>query len=82
MHLPHTYLPLATQQVEAGSERLTKKWKSFAIGVLPAPIVASLFPGSFAVKTIVCAAIAAAQSSYYLAIAEYSIAASVDAVVS
>lgn len=70
----------ATEQVEANARRLTNKWSSFALGVAPAPIVASVFPGNFMLKTIVCAAIAAAQAAYYLAIAEYSIAASVDAV--
>jgi hypothetical protein len=70
----------ATEQVEVNSRRLTKKWSSFALGVAPAPLVASLFPGNFMLKTIICAAIAAAQAAYYLAIAEYSIAASVDAV--
>jgi hypothetical protein len=39
-----------------------------------------LFPGSLSFKSIVCAAIAAAQAAYYLSLAEYSISTAVDAV--
>jgi hypothetical protein len=70
----------ATEQVEANSRRLSDKWTSFATGVLPAPIIACLFPGSLSFKSIVCAAIAAAQAAYYLSLAEYSISTAVDAV--
>lgn len=70
----------ATEQVETNSRRTSDKWLSFATGVLPAPIIACLFPGSLSFKSIVCAAIAAAQAAYYLSIAEYSISCAVDAV--
>lgn len=70
----------ATEQVEANSKRTSDKWTSFATGVLPAPIIACLFPGSLSFKSIVCAAIAAAQAAYYLSLAEYSISNAVDAV--
>lgn len=68
------------EQVDLSSERLNLKWRSFAIGVLPAPIVAVLFPGSLALKTVVCAAVAAAQAAYCLAIAEYYLSSAVETV--
>jgi cell division septum initiation protein DivIVA len=70
----------STEQVEVTARRTTMKWQSFAIGVLPAPIIASFCPGILPFKTIVCAAVAAAQAAYYLAIAEYFLASSVEAV--
>jgi hypothetical protein len=70
----------ATEQVAANSLRTTDKWLSFAIGVLPAPLIAVIFPGGLSFKSIVCAAIAAAQAAYYLSIAEYSLSTAVDAV--
>ena len=70
----------ATEQVEANAKRISQKWKWFALGVAPAPLIATLFPGPLSVKTIICAALAAAQAAYYLSIAEYSLAVAVDAV--
>lgn len=70
----------ATEQVEANAKRTSQKWKWFALGVAPAPLIATLFPGPLSVKTIICAALAAAQAAYYLSIAEYSLAIAVDAV--
>ena len=70
----------ATEQVEANAKRTSQKWKWFALGVAPAPLIATLFPGPLSVKTIICAALAAAQAAYYLSIAEYSLAVAVDAV--
>ena len=69
-----------TEQIEANSKRQAMKWTSFAVGVAPAPIISALFPGSLALKAIVCAAIAAAQAAYYLATAEYAIAEATNAV--
>lgn len=68
------------EQVELAAQRTTMKWKTFAISVLPAPLIATLTPGLLPFKTIVCAAVAAAQAAYYLAIAEYFLASSVEAV--
>ena len=61
---------------------LTKSdnWKGLALGLAPSPILALIFPGSISTKTIVCAVLAAAQSAYYMAVAEYSIAAAATAV--
>lgn len=70
----------ATEQVAATSLRTNRKWISFATGVLPAPLIAVVFPGSLSFKSTVCAAIAAAQAAYYLSIAEYSLSTAVDAV--
>ena len=70
----------ATEQVDISAKRLSLKWRSFATGVLPAPIIAALCPGTLAFKAIVCAAVAAAQAAYYLAIAEYFLASAVEAV--
>lgn len=68
------------EQVELTSDRLNMKWKSFATGVILAPIIASICPGELEFKSIICAAVASAQAAYYLAIAEYYLAASVEAV--
>jgi hypothetical protein len=70
----------ATEQVEASSRRTSEKWKSFAFGVAPAPVIAAFFPGVVSLKAIVCAALAAAQAAYYLSVAEYAIAEAADAV--
>eukprot|EP01035_Chromulina_nebulosa_P020004 gene20004-25977_t len=70
----------ASEQVEQSANRLTAKWRSFVFGVVAAPVVAICFPGTLALKSIICAAIASAQAAYYLAIAEYSLAEAVDAV--
>jgi len=69
-----------TEQVEAMSMRSNQKWQNFGLGVLPAPLIAVLCPGSLAFRAIVCAAIAAAQAAYLLSVAEYSIASATDAV--
>lgn len=55
-------------------------WRGFALGLAPSPILALIFPGSISTKTIVCAALAAAQSAYYMTVAEYSTAAAATAV--
>jgi hypothetical protein len=70
----------ATEQVDAAAERLTRKWQSFAVGVIPAPIIAMICPGPLSFKAILCTAIAAAQAAYYLAIAEYYLSSAVEAV--
>ena len=56
------------------------KWRNFALAVLPSPLIAALIPGALPTKTIVAAALAAAQSAYYLAQAESTLARATDAV--
>mmetsp|Transcript_13389 Transcript_13389/g.14531 ORF Transcript_13389/g.14531 Transcript_13389/m.14531 type:complete len:585 (+) Transcript_13389:60-1814(+) len=70
----------ASEQVERSADRQTDKWKTFAASVFPAPVIGALCPGPLSFKCIVCAAIAASQSAFYLAIAEYFISAAVEAV--
>jgi hypothetical protein len=48
--------------------------------VLPAPLIAALLPGSISQKAIICAAIAAAQAAFYVAICEYFVSMAVEAV--
>lgn len=61
------------EQVEASSERLSSRWKNFAYGVIPAPLVAAIWPGNLSISCIICAAVAACQAAYYLSIAEYAV---------
>ena len=70
----------ATEQIEMQTERTTAKWKSFAYGVLPGPIISAVIPGPLSFKAIVCAALAAAQAAYYLTIAEYVLADAMESV--
>lgn len=70
----------ATEQIENSSSKTTKRWKSFAWSVLPAPIVGSLVPGVLSTKAVVVAALAAAQCAFFLAQAESVVARGTDAV--
>jgi len=70
----------ATEQIESASKRSQQKWVDFTFGVLPAPLLAVLFPGSLSTRAVVAAAVAAAQTAYSLAKAEYSLAAAVESV--
>lgn len=70
----------ATEQVTNNSDKLKDKISTFAIGTLPAPLLASLLPGSIEFKCVVCATSAAAQAAFYLAGSEYEIARALDAV--
>ena len=70
-----------TEQIIGKSSNGRSKWRSFCLSVLPAPILGALVPGaSLATKSIIVAALAAAQSAYYLAESEYSLARATDAV--
>lgn len=70
-----------TEQIIGKSSNARSKWRSFCLSVLPAPILGALVPGaSLATKSIIVAALAAAQSAYYLAESEYSLARATDAV--
>ena len=55
-------------------------WRGVAIGILPTPILAAFFPGALSTKTIVCAALAAAQSAYYISVSEYHVSSATDIV--
>ena len=70
----------ATEQISRSTIRNKEKWISFAISVLPAPLLALIYPGSLAPRAIVAAAAAAAQAAYSLSRVEYTIARAVDAV--
>jgi hypothetical protein len=74
-----TWLSVA-EQVNMQSSRASAKWQSFAFAVALAPVLGALFPGTIGVKSVICAAIAAAQSAYYLSVAEYAMADAVNIV--
>ena len=67
-----------TDRVMGRAEKFNSKWVQFAIGVLPAPVIASFFPGEFGAQGIICSAIAAAQAAYYLVLTEYSLTQGLD----
>jgi hypothetical protein len=56
------------------------KWQTFTFSVLPAPLVGALIPGALPTKTIIIAALAAAQSAYFLALSESTLSRATDAV--
>jgi len=70
----------STELIARKSTSAQNKWRSFSISVLPAPLVGALLPGSLPTKTIVVAALAAAESAFYLAQAEYMLSRACDAV--
>lgn len=71
----------SSEQIQKNSKSKTDRWWSFAGSVLPAPIIGSLLGGpSLSAKCIVVAALAAAQSAYFLAQAESVLARATDAV--
>lgn len=69
-----------TEQVERKSHNASNKWKTFCLSVLPAPLLGSLVPGALPTKTIVVAALAAAQSAFFLAQCESVLSRATDAV--
>lgn len=69
-----------TEQITQKSKIAMNKWRTFAIAVLPSPLLAALVPGALPTKTIVAAALAAAQTAYYLAQAESVLGRATDAV--
>lgn len=79
-----SYSPLGVLMIKSDSvgpdDESDQKWKWFALRMTPPAIIAALFPGNLSVKSIVCAAVAAAQSAYYLTAAEYTISLATDAV--
>jgi hypothetical protein len=70
----------STELIDRKSRSSMNKWKSFSLSVLPAPLLGALIPGALPTKTIVVAALAAAESAWYLARAEYILARATDAV--
>ena len=69
------------EQIVGKSINGKSRWRSFVLSVLPAPIIGSLIPGAtLGTKSIIVAALAAAQSAYYLAECEYALARATDAV--
>lgn len=71
----------SAEQIIGKSEGARSKWRIFCWSVLPAPILGSVVPGtSLATKSIIVAALAAAQSAYFLAQSEYALARATDAV--
>ena len=69
-----------SELIDRKSVGATQKWKTFSFSVLPAPLLGSLVPGALPTKTIVVAAIAAAQSAYFLTLAENTLSRATDAV--
>lgn len=70
----------STEQIERKSIGSRSKWQQFGFSVFPAPFLGVMVPGSFPTKTIVVAALAAAQAAYFLAEAEYVLSRATDAV--
>ena len=70
----------ASQQIQRKSETGRNKLKTFTSSVLPAPLIGILVPGGIATKTTVITAIAAAESAWFLAQAEYTLSRAIDAV--
>lgn len=69
-----------TEQFEDNNKMTYESWRRIAMSAVPSLVMATLFPGSLATKAIVCTACATAQSAYYMAAAEYTIAVASDAV--
>ncbi|KAL7576267.1 hypothetical protein ACA910_018094 [Epithemia clementina (nom. ined.)] len=69
-----------SELIDRKSTGSVQRWKTFSLSVLPAPVLGSLVPGALPTKTIIIAAIAAAQSAYFLTLAENVISRAVDAV--
>lgn len=70
----------STEQIEKKSITSQQKWQNFALSVIPTPILGALMPGALPTKTVFVAALAAAESAYFLAQAEYSLGRGQDAV--
>ena len=70
----------STEQIERKSAGAAAKWRTFSFSVLPAPLLGSLVPGALPTKTIVVAALAAAESAYFLTQCENTLARATDAV--
>ena len=70
-----------SEQIVGKSQSSMKKWNTFLLNVLPAPIIGALIPGTtMASRSIIVTALAAAQAAFFLAECEYSLARATDAV--
>jgi len=70
-----------TEQIERNSERTQTRWKTFAASVIPAPLIGAIIPGTtYSSKAVIITALAACQSAFFLAQAEYAVARGTDAV--
>lgn len=56
-----------TDRVQKDGLNDRKRWISFALSVLPAPLFATVMPGGIGEKCVLAAATAAAQAAYHLA---------------
>ena len=68
-----------SELIDRKSQGTTSKWRTFSWSVLPAPLLGCLVPGALPTKTIVIAALAAAQSAYYLTLSENVLSRAMDA---
>lgn len=69
-----------SELIDRKSSGAAQKWRTFVLSVLPAPIIGAIIPGALPTKTIIIAAFAAAQSAYFLALAESVLSRATDAV--
>ena len=70
----------APELVDRKSSGAAQKWRTFTFSVLPAPVLGAFVPGALPTKTIIIAALAAAQSAYFLTLAESTLSRAQDAV--
>uniref|UniRef100_A0A7S1U8P2 H(+)-exporting diphosphatase n=1 Tax=Phaeomonas parva TaxID=124430 RepID=A0A7S1U8P2_9STRA len=66
------------EMVKGRTGTMRRKWVSFALGVLPGPMLGVLVPASLGAKAVIVSATAAAQAAYYLTRAEYDLSIAVD----
>mmetsp|Transcript_25279 Transcript_25279/g.39153 ORF Transcript_25279/g.39153 Transcript_25279/m.39153 type:complete len:606 (+) Transcript_25279:140-1957(+) len=70
-----------TEQIERNSQRTRLRWNNFAAAVIPAPLIGALLPvSSLGGKAIIVTALAAMESAFFLAQAEYTLSRATDAV--
>jgi len=70
----------STEQIAQKSFGTSQKWQTFAVSVLPAPLIGALIPGTLPSKTTVATALAATQTAFYLAQCEATLSRATDAV--
>lgn len=69
------------EQIEKNSERTKSRWNNFAKAVIPAPLIGALVPiSSIGGKAAIVTALAAMESAFFLAQAEYTVSRATDAV--
>jgi hypothetical protein len=70
----------STELIERKSTSAANRWRTFSLSVLPAPLIGALVPGALPTKTIIVAALAAAESAFFLAQCESVLSRATDAV--